>query len=157
MPCLTSQFFGTIEYMENEVVNFVRPILGFDQLTKFIVVSSPESEPLKWLLSIENPKISFVILEPQWVLQSYEIEISQHDIRALGGSENKEDYQAYLIITVPKGKPEEISANLKGPIVINRKNLNAIQMVSSNPNYDIQYSFMKKHGAITGNRAPDAR
>ncbi len=149
MAVFTSNILGELEYNNNDVITFVRPILGFEHLKKFLVVGKAESEPLRWLQSLDDPGVSFVILEPQWVLPGYEIEISQHDIKTLDGSENQADYQTYLIITVPRGKPEEISANLKGPLVINRKNLRAIQMVSSNPNYEIQFKFAKIQGAVS--------
>lgn len=149
MGDFTSSSLGKLEYDNSDVVNFVKPILGFEHLRKFLVVCRPESEPLRWLQSLDDPDICFVILEPQWVLPGYEIEISQHDIKTLDGSTDQADYQTYLIITIPRGKPEDISANLKGPVVINRKNLKAIQMVLSNPDYEIQFKFVKKQGAVS--------
>lgn len=149
MAVFTSSSLGKLEYDNNNVVSFVKPILGFEHLRRFLVVCRPESEPLRWLQSLDDPDVSFVILEPQWVLPGYEIEISQHDIKTLDGSTDQADYQTYLIITIPRGKPEDISANLKGPVVINKKNLRAIQMVLSNPDYEIQFKFAKKQGAVS--------
>jgi flagellar assembly factor FliW len=132
--------FGEINYKKTDVINFVKPILGFNELTNFVLISRAESEPFKWLQSLENPDVCFVVIDPRLVLDKYYLEVPAHDIKLLEGSENQSDYQIYVIATVPKGHPEQMSINLQGPIVIYIKQLTALQLVLNNPEYDIRYS-----------------
>lgn len=143
MPTLSTLKFGEVTYKNTDVITFIRPIIGFDDLSRFFVISRPESEPFKWLQSVEDPSISFVILDPKLAYADYVVDISVHDVRQLGGSDVTADYQVYGIVSVPKGHPERMSINLQGPIIINIKNLKAIQMVLNNANYDIRYSLFK--------------
>ena len=143
MPKIEISKFGEVNYKNSDIIAFVNPLLGFSNLTQYFIISRPESEPFKWLQSIEDPSISIVILDPLLVYPEYIIDISPHDIRRLDGTENLDDYQVYGIVSVPNGRPDQMSINLQGPIVINVKNLKALQLVLNNPDYDIRYSLFK--------------
>ncbi|MCP4581885.1 MAG: flagellar assembly protein FliW [candidate division Zixibacteria bacterium] len=144
MPAIETSKFGEVTYDNKDVIEFIKPVLGFNDLTKYILISRPESEPFKWLQSLEDTSVCFVLIDPRLVVDQYTVEVSSHDIKLLDGSENQEDYQIYVIVTVPKGHPEQISINLKGPIVVNSVRLKALQMVLNNPDYDIRYGIFKK-------------
>ena len=149
MPYIDTIKFGNVQYSESDVITFVRAILGFEDLRKFMLVSRPESDPFKWLQSLEDPKVAFVIVEPRLILDNYVVELSQHDIKQLHGTQQLNDYKIFVIMTVPKGHPEKISVNLQGPLIINLKNLKAIQMVLNNPEYDIRFSLFENQSTVT--------
>jgi flagellar assembly factor FliW len=108
------------------------------------MITRPESEPFKWLQSLEDPNICFVLIDPRLVIDQYSIEVSQHDIKLLDGTTAQEDYKIYVIASVPRGHPELMSVNLQGPIVIFVKRLTALQMVLNNPEYEIRYSLFQQ-------------
>ncbi len=143
MPDIETSRFGSVKYKSSDVIKFVKPIIGFGELSEFIIISKPESEPFKWLQSLNDSTVCFVIIDPRLVADQYTVDVSGHDIKILEGSENQEDYQIYVIVTVPKGHPEQMSVNLQGPIVLNIKRLTALQMVLNNPEYDIRFSIFK--------------
>jgi flagellar assembly factor FliW len=149
LPSFNTSRFGEVQYNESDIITFVRAILGFEDLLRFIIVSRPESEPFKWLQSLEDPSISFVVVEPKLILDNYIVELSQHDIKQLHGNQQLSDYKIYVILTVPKGQPEKISVNLQGPLIVNTKNLKAIQMVLNNPEYAIRFNLFESQSALT--------
>lgn len=148
MPDIETSRFGAVTYNSGDVIKFVKPILGFNELSEYIIISRPESEPFKWLQSLDDSAVCFVIVDPRLVVNQYTIDVSAHDIKLLKGSEKQEDYQMYVIVTVPKGRPEQISVNLQGPIVLNAKCLTALQMVLNNPEYDIRCSIFENKRTI---------
>ena len=143
MPAVDTTKFGEVKYKKSDVITFIRPILGFNDLTRYFIISRSESEPFKWLQSIDDPSICFVIVDPTLVYTEYLVEISPYDVKQLGGTEDLKDYQIYGIVTVPKGRPDQMSINLQGPVIINVKNLKALQLILNNPDYDIRYSLFK--------------
>jgi flagellar assembly factor FliW len=143
LPTLSTLKFGVVTFKNTDVITFVRPIIGFNDLARYFVISRQESEPFKWLQCVDDPSICFVILDPKLVYADYVVDIGLHDVRQLGGSDKVSDYLIYGIVSVPKGHPEQMSINLQGPIIINVKNLKAIQMVLNNPGYEIRYSLFK--------------
>jgi flagellar assembly factor FliW len=142
LPSIETTRFGKIQYKKADVITFVRPVLGFGNLMNYIIISRPESEPFKWLQSIEDSSVCFVILDPSLVIPNYTVDVSPLDIKQLNGSDDQAEYRLFGIITVPRGKPEQISINLLGPIVINIKNLKALQLVLSSSDYDIRHSLV---------------
>jgi len=148
LPVVKTSRFGEVQYEESDVITFVRAILGFDDLCKYFIISRPESEPFKWLQSIDDPSVCFVIIDPMLVVNDYTVDISPYDIKQLQGSGNKDDYMVYTIVTVPKGKPEQMSINLQGPIIINIKKLKAIQVVVNDTKYDVRYSILANQQTV---------
>jgi len=148
LPVVKTSRFGEVQYEESDVITFVRAILGFDDLCKYFIISRPESEPFKWLQSIDDPSVCFVIIDPMLVVDDYTVDISPYDIKQLQGSGNKDDYMVYTIVTVPKGKPEQMSINLQGPIIINIKKLKAIQVVVNDTKYDVRYSILANQQTV---------
>ena len=140
MPALKTSRFGEIDYGGDDIIKFVKPILGFNHRTRYILISRPESEPFKWLQSIEQPDICFAIIDPRLIVTDYTARVSAHDMKLLEGSDRQTDYQLFVIVTIPPGQPEAMSVNLQGPIVINMKSLTALQMVLNNPDYDTRLS-----------------
>jgi len=149
LPSFKTSRFGEIEYDNKEVIRFVKPILGFNELSRFLLISRAESEPFKWLQSLEHPDVCFVIVDPRLIVDKYEIEVSSHDVKLLEGSEDQEDYHLFVIATIPQGRPQEMSVNLQGPIVVYIKGLTALQMVLNNPEYEIRYSLFQESKSVS--------
>ncbi|MDD3500922.1 MAG: flagellar assembly protein FliW, partial [Candidatus Cloacimonetes bacterium] len=60
---------------------------------------------------------------------------------------NEEDALVLVIVTVPKD-PAKMTANLKGPILINTKNRLAKQLVIDNNDYSIKYRLLDEEEAM---------
>lgn len=144
MPDFKTSRFGEINYNNKDVIRFVKPILGFNELSRYILISRTESEPFKWLQSLENSDVCFVVVDPRLLVDEYEVDVSAHDIKLLDGSESQDDYQLFVIATIPQGRPEEMSVNLQGPIVIYVKGLSGLQMVLNNPEYEVRYNIFRE-------------
>ena len=148
MPKFKTTRFGEITFKSTDIIKFVKPILGFNEQLRYVMISRRESEPFKWLQSIEDPDICFIVADPRLLVDQYAVDISTHDIKLLEGSDSQEDYQMLVIATIPQGRPEDMSVNLQGPIVICVKQLTALQMVLNNPEYDIKHSVFRKSKSV---------
>ena len=135
--------FGTIEIDEKKILFFVKEILGFYGIKKFIVIDHPGKPdiPFKWLQSVEIPEVAFLITDPHIFYPEYKPDIDAHDRRELDITEDK-DLAIVSIVTVPHEDPHKVTINLKGPILINLKNRKAKQKIL-NKDYPIQYPLYK--------------
>jgi flagellar assembly factor FliW len=118
MKVQTSRF-GEVEITENDIMEFAEGLLGFSQLSKFVLLDDPNDEIFAWLQSCESPEIAFPVLEPELFAPNYTIELSKTDLEALKVSGIK-DARLLTIITIPVD-PTQMTANMKAPIVINPK------------------------------------
>ena len=67
--------FGEIEIEENRIFEFVMPIIGFNHLSKFVILEPNKEALFKWLQSIEDPALAFPIISVAALDYDYTIDI----------------------------------------------------------------------------------
>lgn len=139
---IISPVHGKLVYEENEIINFKRPIPGFKEYTRYIVKDIEGSEPFKLLQSLDNCELAFIIISPFNVEDNYEINLSEETINRLQ-IESPEDVMLYSTVTL-HSKVENITANLKAPIIININNKTGEQCIIDNEKYGIRHPLMKR-------------
>lgn len=134
MQIQTSRF-GDVEIAEDKIITMTSPILGFPDDRQFILIPHAPDSPFWWLQAVHSPSLAFAVLQAARLNTSYEPEIGRliRDELYLSKDELPE---VLVILTVPKGRPEEMTANLLGPVVINTTKRLACQIVLDNSRYD---------------------
>jgi flagellar assembly factor FliW len=132
--------FGEIDCKENDVIIVPKGVLGFSQLTRYVIVEKKEAAPFKWLQSVEDPKVAFVVMDPVKLFPNYKLEIDEVELEELSYT-NSRDLITYVIITVPQDATQA-SADLLGPLVINPKKRLAKQAVMSNSPYTTKHYLL---------------
>ena len=132
--------FGEIEVNEETIIEFPSGILGFPDLKQYALLEVDEGSPLKWLQSLEEPAISFVVTDPNIFKPDYSIEAWKKDLEDIE-VENAIDVIVLVLVTVPT-EPTKMTANLKGPVLINTENRKAKQLIVDNPDYDIKFRLL---------------
>ena len=122
--------FGDIEVEDEDVVYFANGIPAFEDEHEFRIIPYPPEEetPYAFLQSLKTPELAFLMADPFKFFADYSFEIDDDSLAKLG-SPRQEDLGIYVIITMPEGKVEEMTANLMAPIVINAANMQAKQIV----------------------------
>jgi len=136
---MTSRF-GEIEVEDKKIIHFKRGILGFPNYKNYALLDPNAGSPLKWLQSIDEPKLAFVITEPALFIQDYQIEIHKSELEDLE-TETLENIIHFVIVTVPSD-PSKMTANLKGPLLINMINYQAKQLVLDDPSLELKYRLL---------------
>jgi len=133
---LISPIHGKIIYEKNEIIYFEKGLPGFSDLKKYVIKQVEEESPFSILQSIEDKEIGFIIISPFFIKDNYEIEISDEIIKNLK-LEGSDEALLYSIVTL-NSKIEEITANLKAPLVINIKNKKGEQYILDKEMYGIK-------------------
>lgn len=133
---LISPVHGKMIYEDNEIITFEKGIPGFDSLKKYIIKEVGNDSPFNILQSIEDKDIGFIIISPFLIHNDYEIKLSEEIIKKLN-IENPEDVLLYSIVTL-NSKVEDITANLKAPLVINIKNKKGEQYIIDKEKYSVK-------------------
>lgn len=130
---INTKRFGPIEIDQNQVITFIGPILGFGELQKYVFIQSDDDQgPFEFLQSIEDENLTFIVADPFAFFKEYEFELGSHWIDALD-VQGEEDLQVLMIVTVRSA--EDITCNLRAPIVLNRVKKLASQIVLDQGNY----------------------
>lgn len=136
--------FGSISYTNDDVVTFDHGLVGFPGLSSFVLIRHGEDSPFRWLQSVDQGEIAFLVVDPAHYIEGYAPEVSESEAGAL---ELKEETPrlVYTIVSIPPGKPEEMTVNLAGPIVVNLETGRGRQIVLEDDRYPIrQKVFVKK-------------
>lgn len=132
-----------VTYKKTDIIWMMRDLPGFEGLKRFLLVSLSESEPFKWLQSLDDPAMAMPVIEASVVKDDYEFEVSAKDFQLLG-ARHVIDIVAYASVTIPRGRPDRVSANLKAPIALNTKNMHALQLLLSESGHDPTFPFYKQ-------------
>src|SRR5262245_44025629 len=116
------------------MIEFGAGLVGFPEHRHFELVRwGDDDSPFSLLQSLDEAGVDFVVVPPD-VFFSYEPEIDDDLVEQLSLSE-PEDAIVLVIVTVGE-RAEESTANLLGPIVINRHSNRAVQAVLSPDEFD---------------------
>jgi len=120
-----------------ERIHFPEGILGFDGLHDFLLTASEEFRPFYGLVAESPPGVGFILAPPSLFSRSpYELPVSAEDRRVLQLGPRDEP-EIYVIVN-PSRDGGEVTANLKGPIVVNVRCRLAKQVVVYNPSFSLR-------------------
>lgn len=122
--------FGEIEISQEDIIEFSEGLLGFDPFHRFVILNSSDNSPFRWLQSLDDGSLAFVIIEPLNFLFEYDLDISDADAAKLG-LQKPEDVIIYVIVTIPENI-RDMTANLQGPLIINALTRKGRQIISTN-------------------------
>jgi len=131
---LETSRFGTVEVEEGLVLTFVSPILGFETHKRFVVLDHSDNSPFKWLQSVDDPALAFVITNPKFFAIPYEFMLPDEASEKLEAKQ-AEDLLVFTIVNIPSEQPALMTANLLAPVVVNQKNLYTMQVVLQNSEF----------------------
>ncbi|OOC63755.1 flagellar assembly protein FliW [Paenibacillus ihbetae] len=130
---INTKRFGPIKIDENQVITFISPILGFGELQKYVFIQSEEEQhPFEFLQSIEDENLTFIVTDPFTFFKEYEFQLDSHWVEAL---EVYSEGEVQIMAIVTARSAEDITCNLKAPIVLNRTRNIAAQIVIEDGNY----------------------
>ncbi|AGB19839.1 flagellar assembly protein FliW [Thermoanaerobacterium thermosaccharolyticum] len=139
---IVTKNFGLVSYNEEDVLHFDDGIPGFEGLRSFILLSVDEYTPFKWLQSLDDTDIAFVIIDPKVVVKDYKVEINEEAIRLLD-IKDINHLLVFAIVVIPE-EIEKMTANLKAPIIINAENNKGMQILLDNDDYMIKHPILKE-------------
>ena len=131
---------GKMDISEENLLTIPEGLFGFEEYTKFAMVDS-DYEPFIWLQSTENPNLAFLIVDPFLISSIYETDIDDDTLVKIGITK-PEDIIIMTIVTVPNnGAP--ITANFQGPIVINKKNHQCMQVILNDNRWSTKVNIIE--------------
>ena len=128
-------------------LEFVQPIIGFPDHTRYELVSDPDIAPMQWLRAVgddehtraEQTNVAFPVVSPFVIKHDYGIDLAPADVEDL---DLRGPHEARLVcILVLSNTVDDIRANMRAPIIYNARNLKAKQVVLQDNDQPIRYFF----------------
>ena len=130
--------FGHVKIDESLIITIPEGILGFEDLKRFIILDRFDKEsPFKWLQSIEDPSLAFMITNPLIFVPDYKATIQKNELINI---ELSDESKAIIVVIVNiKRDHSAITINLQGPLVINPEKKLAKQCILRTDDYGVRH------------------
>jgi len=116
--------FGKLEVSRDRIINFPVGLLGFPHLNRYVLMDYKDT-PLKWLQSVDDPQVAFIVTDPKTASGEGTITFGSDVVRFL--QIEKEEELAVLIIL--RYEDDKVVANMSGPLAINSSRMIGAQVI----------------------------
>jgi len=121
-------------------------MLGFPEHRKFVIIQHKEGSPFFWYQSVDDPALAFVITSPFSFVPDYYVDIEDVLLKASWDKNcDNNALEFYVVVSIPKDSPENMTANLIGPVIVNTKTCQAVQHVMSDTCYVRNFPLLKNY------------
>ena len=152
MLTVNTKAYGTIEVDERQKIHFPFGIFGFESLKDFILLDAAQ-QPFYWLQSLEVKETAFVLIDPLVFRKDYKLEVIPGDLEEIGiDSEGESSVLLFAIVTIPENH-RKMSANLQGPIIINRETKTGRQSISTDSKWKTKHYILEELAGGDRNQA----
>jgi flagellar assembly factor FliW len=136
--------FGLIEIDERQRITFPQGLFGFEIYKEYALLDA-EQEPFFWLQSIDAEHIAFVLINPFLFRSDYEMNIENEELLPIGITDPGKAV-IFSIVTIPADS-SPMTANLQGPLVINRENRLGLQAILTDSRWKTKHDIMAEFQA----------
>ncbi|WP_456400882.1 flagellar assembly protein FliW [Mesoaciditoga sp.] len=126
---------GVLDIDREEIILFKNGMPGFEHLRRFCLVSRADTEPIKWLVSLEDERIALPVVDPWIVISDYSFELNEEILREL---ENPKKDRV-LVLVVMDLHSKDVTVNTLAPIVINLDKGVGEQVILEDERYQVRH------------------
>ena len=110
-----------------------------------MLLDAPQ-QPFYWLQALDLVKVAFVLINPVIFRPDYTVEVPPEELEEIG-IDSFDKMLSFAIVTIPQN-PTEMTANLQGPIIINKENRVGRQSISTNSKWEVRHPILKELAAV---------
>jgi flagellar assembly factor FliW len=142
--------YGEIDTDERQHVLFPAGLLGFEKFKNYVLLDAPQ-KPFFYLQSVDVPDLAFILIDPFLFRPDYSVDVNDESLGEIGVS-RPEEALVFSIVTVP-GEGGPATANLMGPLIVNKANRLGMQAVLADPRWRVKHDIMAELAASKGQGA----
>ncbi len=137
--------FGLLDVDERQKLFFPYGVLGFEPL-KYYVLLDAAQPPFYWLQSTDRSEVAFPLIDPRVFRPDYTLAVDAAELAEIG-IRSPDEALDFAIVTIPDD-PAEMTANLQGPIVINKASRIGRQSISLDSRWKVRHPIIKELAAV---------
>ena len=128
--------FGELEIEDERVLTFPEGLPGFPAATRFALIEVADNDAFLWLQSVEDPALAFLSAVPWSFFPDYAPEVPDAQQELLDLTDAN-DALVLCLLTVRR-EEREVTANLLGPLVVNKHTRIGRQVVLADSDYPLR-------------------
>jgi flagellar assembly factor FliW len=141
---VATKAYGIIDVDERQTITVSSGLFGFETIKEYLLLDA-ERQPFYWLQAVDVEQVAFILVNPFLFRPDYEIDINDEELVEIGISDPQKAL-IFSIVTIPAdGGP--MTANLQGPLVINRDTRQGKQAILTDPRWKTRHDIMEELAA----------
>ena len=109
------------------------------------MILDAEQQPFYWLQSIDVEQVAFVLINPFLFRPDYEMDIDNTELLPIGINDPGKAVILSIVTIPPDNGP--MTANLQGPLVINRESKLGIQAILTDSRWKTKHDIIAEFNA----------
>lgn len=130
----------TVKVDDANIFSFPEGLFGFELYHNYAVYDS-EYSPFMWMQSLDDQNLAFLIIDPFLIADDYELDVDDKSLAKIG-IKSPADVFVMSIVTIPQDK-SPVTANLQGPIVINKNTKQCLQVILNSSKWTTKHDIVK--------------
>ncbi len=141
---IQTKYFGEIEIDAAKVLHFEQGIFGFEDQKEFAVLYEGDAadNPFCWLQSVSESHVCLPLIDPMIWFPEYQPELPDDELSKIGELD-PEAISVYTVTVVPENL-ENMTTNLRAPIVLNLHTKKGAQVVIEEGDYSIRENLYQR-------------
>ncbi|MDR1107993.1 MAG: flagellar assembly protein FliW [Spirochaetaceae bacterium] len=141
---VATKAYGPIDVDERQKITFPGGLFGFERIQEYVLLDA-ERQPFYWLQAREVEELAFILINPFLFRPDYELDVDDGELREIGISDPKIAL-TFAIVTIPAEGP--MTANLQGPLIINRDSRMGKQAILTDPRWRTKHDIMEELASV---------
>ena len=129
--------FGEMDIADEQILDFPHGMLGFPDEKKFALMEYKPESPFYFLQSVAEANLTFLLINPFAFFNDYEFAMDDALLAEIGVT--AENPPSVFNIATVKDKLENMTVNLAGPVLVNIRDRQAVQLVIEKTEYPTRF------------------
>jgi flagellar assembly factor FliW len=142
---VSTKAYGLIEVNEHQQITFPDGLFGFEGFREYVLLDA-DRQPFYWLQSLDVERVAFVLVNPFLFRPDYEVNVGNEELAAIGIHAPEKALIVSIVPIPPDGGP--MTANLQGPLIINRDTRAGRQAILSDARWKTRHDIMAELAAV---------
>ncbi|MDA3851268.1 MAG: flagellar assembly protein FliW [Spirochaetaceae bacterium] len=136
--------YGTMDVSEKQKISLEAGFFGFEQFHEYVLLDA-QQKPFLILQSLDDPQVAFILIDPAFFRGDYNPSVGNTELEKIGLI-NPLDSQALVlaVVTIPPKGDGAITANLQGPLVINRESRQGMQCIAQDSRWMTKHDILQE-------------
>jgi flagellar assembly factor FliW len=132
-----------MEIPDQSVLSVLGGIIGFPDYLRYVLIQRANDAPFYWLQCLDDPSLALVLVNPVLFKSDYNPELPRGLKEELEADEG--EITLFAIVTIPPGRPQDMTANLLGPLAMNPRTRKARQLVLDDRLYTHRHPIISEN------------
>jgi len=138
--------FGALEIEDSKLITFPFGLPGFEHLSRWCILHPEGDIDISWFQSTEDPAVALLTANPDALFPDYDVVVNERDLAPIGVHVADTDVEgppiALRVVVTVNGETQELTANLRAPILINAATQLGLQLPLIGTDFSVNHPLI---------------